>query len=131
MFVGSACIVKVLLSPSNSNKPVTESPYISPRNLLVSPNWFMSNVRLMPSRSNGFMLPAELSKPPIILPEPSCSKSMFAVLPLWSIYIRYQPRIEAIQSASQSIVLISSFIFQYPLVVPSLIVCSTAVSIAV
>ena len=37
VFVGSPCIVKLLLSPSNSKKPVMLSPRISPKNLLVLP----------------------------------------------------------------------------------------------
>ena len=47
----------------------------------------MSKVIDAPSRSNGVMLPAVAEVPPIILPEPNCSKSMFAVAPDWSTYI--------------------------------------------
>ena len=41
----------------------------------------------MPSKSNGVIFPVELKRPPIILDDPNCSKSMFAVAPLWSTYI--------------------------------------------
>ena len=47
----------------------------------------MSRVNEIPSKSNAVKEPAEELRPPIILPEPSCSKSIFAVAPDWSTYI--------------------------------------------
>ena len=58
------------------------SPRISPKNLLVLPIWFMSNVRFMPSKSNAVSVPATELSPPIMFELPNCSKSMFAVAPL-------------------------------------------------
>ena len=47
----------------------------------------MSSVRFMPSRSSAVSVPATELRPPIILDDPNCSKSMLAVEPDWSTYI--------------------------------------------
>ena len=47
----------------------------------------MSSVKFMPSKSSAVSVPATEFRPPIMLDDPNCSKSMFAVEPLWSIYI--------------------------------------------
>ena len=86
VLVGSVCILKVLLSPSNSKKPVKVSAVISPKNLLVSPIWFISNVIVAPSRSRGVIEPAAAVAPPIMFEEPSCSMSRLKVAPTWSTY---------------------------------------------
>jgi len=66
---------------STSTKQVTAEHLISPKNLLVLPIWFISNVKLRPSKSSAVNVPATELRPPIILDEPNCSKSMFAVEP--------------------------------------------------
>ena len=47
----------------------------------------ISSTIVVPSRSRGVKVPATESRPPIMLPLPSCSISMFAVAPDCSMYI--------------------------------------------
>jgi len=90
------------------------SPNISPRNLLLSPIWLISKVKFKPSKSKAVKVPATEFNPPIIFPEPSCSKSILAVAPDWSTYISLSAPY-AVNAVSITIRLINFNLFIFPI----------------